>query len=350
MSRGRRRAPLRRDPSTPDRRRGDPPRFRIGQPADLLAVIPFLLGFHPTESLVVALVRSGRILVTARLDLPPASAAPELARQWMALADRHQAAEFVLVAYSDRGAEARALLEALAAALAGRRLTEVLLLSEGRFYSVGCTSGCCPAQGTPFDHASHPLAAAGVYAGLGVRASRTELQICVEGPAAGDRARLSGLSEAVTREREALGHRTVAGRRLTDLLAAAEADPDVLDDGAALWLAVLITDIGLRDLAWAAITHDNAERHARIWQAVVARAADDLAAAPLCLLGMASWIAGDGAMLNVCCERLAQIAPDYSMAGLLEQISAQALPPSVWRELSAQIQAELRVRFDLLAG
>lgn len=317
----------------------DPPTFRVGQPADLLAVIPFLLGFHPTESLVVALVRSRRILVTARLDLPPASAAPELARQWIALAERHDASEFVVVAYSDRTAEARSVLTAVRAAMADQRLAEVLLLSQGRFFGIDCPSGCCPDGGTPFDHASHPLAAAGVYAGLGVRASRAELEASVQGPSDAARTWLAELSQSVSADR-ALGDRRATGRRLQTLLRAAEADVGVVDDRTAIWLAVVATDVALRDLAWAAITDDTAEQHVAIWRAVVARAVDGLAAAPLCLLGMASWIAGDGAMLNVCCERLARVAPDYSMASLLEQISAQAMPPSLWNQLSSQIRGE----------
>ncbi|MFI5068282.1 MAG: DUF4192 family protein, partial [Streptosporangiales bacterium] len=48
------------------------PRVRVSSPADLLAVVPRLLGFHPTASLVVigAGPPRGRIEVAFRYDLP----------------------------------------------------------------------------------------------------------------------------------------------------------------------------------------------------------------------------------------------------------------------------------------
>ena len=53
---------------------GDLPTIRVTSPADLIEAVPYLLGFHPTESLVVVgfddSAGSGRqVAVTARLDL-----------------------------------------------------------------------------------------------------------------------------------------------------------------------------------------------------------------------------------------------------------------------------------------
>src|SRR6266545_1771139 len=53
--------------STPDE-----PRVTIGSPEEVLAAIPYLLGFHPTRSLVVIGARppSGRVHASFRYDLP----------------------------------------------------------------------------------------------------------------------------------------------------------------------------------------------------------------------------------------------------------------------------------------
>jgi Domain of unknown function (DUF4192) len=63
------------------RRRRQKPRTRlkVGQPDELLAIIPYVVGFHPDESIVAVFIKSGRIWLTARMDLPPESAAGELA-------------------------------------------------------------------------------------------------------------------------------------------------------------------------------------------------------------------------------------------------------------------------------
>ncbi|HKN43753.1 MAG TPA: DUF4192 family protein, partial [Propionibacteriaceae bacterium] len=91
------------------------------------------------------------------------------------------------------------------------------------------------------------------------------------------------------------------------------------------------------DRAWMLINPATADDHLRLWCAVVARVPPTLAAAPLCLLGMAAWLGGDGALLNCCCERLAVVAPDYSMGTLLAEISERALPPSIWQELGSEV-------------
>jgi Domain of unknown function (DUF4192) len=111
-----------------------------------------------------------------------------------------------------------------------------------------------------------------------------------------------------------------------------------------------VTDIRLRDLAWALISPADAEDHVRLWSGVVAQVPPTLAAAPLCLLGMAAWLSGAGALLNCCCERLAQVAPQYSLGRLLAEISERALPPSEWQQIGGEIQAGLRAELGLRAG
>ncbi len=50
---------------------------RVTSTTDLLALIPYLLGFQPESSLVlVAITDDGRLRNAARLDLPTATAPP----------------------------------------------------------------------------------------------------------------------------------------------------------------------------------------------------------------------------------------------------------------------------------
>ena len=49
-------------------------RLRVGDPTDLLAVLPFLLGFHPEESVVTVLVRGDVGAVKAATDAGAAAA------------------------------------------------------------------------------------------------------------------------------------------------------------------------------------------------------------------------------------------------------------------------------------
>jgi hypothetical protein len=46
------------------------PAIRVSNPAELLALVPYLIGFQPASSLVVLAVAGGKIVVTARMNLP----------------------------------------------------------------------------------------------------------------------------------------------------------------------------------------------------------------------------------------------------------------------------------------
>ncbi len=335
---------------SPARRSRPQTRLRISGPSDLLAVVPYLIGFHPRESLVVILVRSGQVVVTARMDLPPREAGDLLARQWIELADQHEAPGMVLVAYSCDRARAEELLGILVDRVPGERLAEVLYVAQDRYFSLLCDGPCCPVEGTLFDHSTHPLAAEAVYAGLAIQPDRASLAALVAGPPEAEHARLGALADAELAELDLIDGPPGAARTLRETIDQALHDPGGLRERGCLRLALLVTDVHLRDLAWAQFSAENAEDQVAVWQEVVIRVPPTLAAAPLCLLGMAAWISGQGALLNVCCERLAVVAPAYSMARLLEAISSQALPPSAWTRLGGRLQAQLQAELNLLAG
>ncbi len=162
--------------------------------------------------------------------------------------------------------------------------------------------------------------------------------------------RLTALTDTVLSELEELDDPRRAARLLDSTLRETIAEPATQTERTSASLALLVTDLHLRDLAWAMIDPDDAEQHARIWMQVVNQVPPALSAAPLALLGMAAWIAGDGALQNCCCDELARLHPRYSMGGLLSTISKRALSPELWHTLGGGMQAELRRELDLLAG
>jgi hypothetical protein len=325
-------------------------RLRVRGPADLLALIPFQLGFHPTESLVTVFVRGKAIPLVARMDLPPLTATAAFATNLRDLARQNRAQEVVLFAYSESAEPARSLLTGLVRALPPRLVMDALYVDGSRWWSLTCDQACCPADGTPYDLASHRLAAEAVFAGMTTRASREELAATVAGPPTAEVPRLVELAAEVRAAQ--------AGRRAGDdpsvgLLHEVRvglADPDRLDDRASTALAVLVGDLRLRDLVWAMIEPESAEQHVTLWQRVVSRVAPTESAAPLALLGMAGWISGNGALLNCAAEELSRRHPTYSMGQLLEQISARAISPRLWQRMGGEVHADLRRELARLAG
>jgi hypothetical protein len=230
-------------------------------------------------------------------------------------------------------------------------LLDALYVEPDRWWSLTCTAGCCPDEGTAYDLTSHPMAAEAVYAGMATAGSRSEVAALAAGPPGRDHPALTELARVVAAE---LAPLTVLQRcqlvvaEVRDWLAA----PRRLGDTDSLRLALLVTDITTRDSAWALMTRDAIDGHVDLWAQVVARAVPPLGPGPVCLLGVAAWIAGNGALQNCCSERARQLDPDYSMAALLDDINAGALSPSVWdglavglrRELAATLRAGASVR------
>ena len=327
-----------------------PTRLRVRRPDDLLALIPYLIGFHPEESLVVVLVRSSRVILAARLDLSSDADAEELADFIDALAKREGAEALALVGYGAASLPTNRLLTQLMDRLVEQELTDVLYVGHGRWWSLTCADDCCPLAGTPLDLTSHPLSATAVLAGLGTRTNRRELEESVSGPAKDELPRLDAMVKTMLAERAELADPGDAARLLASMIDKVLADPNIPDEENCLLLGLLVRDVHLRDLAWALLTPTTADDHVRLWGAVVAHVPSTLAAAPLCLLGMAAWVVGAGALLNCCCERLTRVDPDYSMGRVLAEISEQAISPRRWEEIGRDIQDELRAEFASLSG
>ncbi len=318
-----------------------PPRLRVRRPVDFLAVIPYLLGFHPAESLVVVLSRRGRVVLTARLDLPAVAAIDMVRDQVQQLIEQHDIDGLVLVGYSDDVDVAREVLGEVQQRMGpDTDVREVLLVSRARWWSLTCTSGCCPADGGVFDPEAHPLAAEAVYAGLSAERSRTSLEQLVAGPSPGDLSRLRARVAAA--RAAAVGHDRAASAALVAQTVrrwlGCAGGPD---EEACAALQVAALDLTVRDVAWAMMSRDGAVDHVQLWTRVVACAPSEVASAPLGMLGAAAWISGNGALLNCCVERLEATDPGYTLGRLLADLSDRALPPSVWDELCADLRDEV---------
>jgi hypothetical protein len=329
----------------PDVRRRPPgtARLEASSPADLLGVVPYLLGFHPEESVVTVLLGEREIVMTARIDAAALREPVELARYLDQVRCGQGALGLVTITYS-RDPLARDRTAELAAQLGPLVLADALLADGERWWSVLCDGPCCPPEGTPYDAGSNSLSAAAVFAGMTALPDRAAVQALVAGPPPKDEPRLSELVDDALQA--AIDSSVDARKRLVRRLVDDAVGGPPLSDVDSIGMAVLVHDLEVRDVAWAQLSRERAEDHVALWQQVVARTPPWLASAPLCLLGMAAWVAGNGALQNCCLERMDRIDPTYTMADLLADINRRALPPHYWDELLR----EFRRHPEMLAG
>ncbi|HEX6872954.1 MAG TPA: DUF4192 family protein, partial [Micromonosporaceae bacterium] len=81
---------------------GERPVLRLREPADVLGAIPYILGYHPTLSVVLLALRGRDLYFSARHDLPEAGAADEVGALTARLAEvaaEHDVDGVLLVGY-----------------------------------------------------------------------------------------------------------------------------------------------------------------------------------------------------------------------------------------------------------
>jgi uncharacterized protein DUF4192 len=315
------------------------PTLTLRSPADLVAAVPYLLGFHPTRS-VVAVGFAGRQLVFAgRHDLPGPDEPPtRLAAEVAEVLSWQRVDTVALLGYGP-ASDVDPLLHAAfdSAERRGLVVREILRVDEGRWWSFACeNAACCPPEGTPIDLASSEVPALCTMEGLSVAASREDFErrlAPVGGLARTSMARATGrarrryariLADRAAGEWAAvvLSEGTAAVR---DAVARYEGG-GTLDDDELAWLSLLLDVIAVRDVAWQGIS--GAEHDRRLWMDVTRRADPGLVAAPASLLGFAAWLAGDGVLAGLALERALGSDPAYSMAHLLLRGLQQGVPPS----------------------
>ncbi|RKF22867.1 DUF4192 domain-containing protein [Micromonospora globbae] len=117
-----------------------PARLPVTSISDLLAAVPYLLGFHPADSLVTIGITGHRITVAARTDLPaPATIpdwAPRAARQHLALLRNVDATTAILIGYGP-ATTVTPVIDAITPPLhaAGITIVDTLHVTDGRYHS-----------------------------------------------------------------------------------------------------------------------------------------------------------------------------------------------------------------------
>ncbi len=344
-------------------------RVRVRDPGELLAALPYLLGFHPRDSLVVIAFDgpSGRrVGLTQRVDLP----APVHVRQVSSalagnvlLGDPAAAAVLVVGGGPPPGASGAPapgaaptgpvepppsplppvrpeLVDAVTTAVEGHGVP-VRLRAWAAGTGAGAAWSCydgCGCHGTLPDPAATPLAATAVAAGVLVHADRAELERLVA-PVAPEvlRRRDRLLVRAVdTRARDVrLGPpESASGGAVVDAALADAAGRRLeLDDGRVVALALALADPLVRDTALVRCAapgpaHSSSAQSAEeLWAALARETPDPEAAEPAALLAACALLRGDGALAGIALDRAERAWPGHRLSGLLRAAWRAGMSP-----------------------
>ncbi|MFF5208220.1 DUF4192 domain-containing protein [Streptosporangium sp. NPDC000396] len=319
------------------------PGLLLGSTEDFLGAVPYLMGFHPADSLIVIGLRgrriTGRLHLTVRWDLPLVAEAFD---QIVPLLRKEGITRVIVVGYGP-GPLVTPAVDAVTPLLrrSGVTLIDALRVEEGRYWSYTCSrSDCCPAGGTPYEREANAIAAQATVHGLVALPDRETLERLLDPVGGAARAAMRRTTARITRElldrlarcedidgfaaefvangmfrvRGAIGTYASGGR---------------LDDEQAARLGLELAVTRIRDEAWALITDETHDVHRRLWQDLTRRLEPRFVPPAASLLGVAAWRDGDCALAGIALTRARDIDPGYSMANLLTHALHHLLPPHV---------------------
>lgn len=369
----------------------EPLLLRLGEPRELLALVPHLLGFRPRDSAVAVSLRGprSRVGLVARVDLGDLAEpvhGPQVARSLAAHLDRDGARRAVLVVYLDGDdlvhdprvlAATAHTAEAFDVPFGG---LEVLVVGTSRYRCLACDETCCPSDGHPLrDLDSTRAGAEMVLAGSVVAPGREQVG-CVPAAPTDARRAVARVRRRRTEARlraAAQGPAALAAWRVASLeawRALAAAGPDTVTSRTALlgrveagladrWVrdAVLVSALpGSGSLPERALSRSGPEQGAELrraldvlvdpargrapgaeadaacaaLEAVVAHGRRGDQAPATTLLATFAWWRGDGVRAAVLLDRALADDPDYRLAHLMRSAVDAGLPPG-WARVPA---------------
>ena len=316
---------------------------------DLITAVPFLIGFHPTNSLVLIAVKDGAIGLAMRIDLPSHIDSDEidlLAHHFI----RDQAQAALLVAYMPQErSDGDSLLISLGAGLIrnGIEIQESLLITGGRYRSIICRDGmCCPAAGKALPAIEDSaIAAEHVVAGIPMPY--------------GD---ISELIDSIAADSQSLSKEWISdvSGYLVD-----EDSPEIgplRRDGVEAMLLLLdefrigrgptdqrlvarvigrMSDVQVRDYAMGVHQEDNYDLFFAMWRELLRLSPVGSVAPIACIVAAMAYENGDGALAQRALDRAISDNASYPLAALLRRVFNAGWPPQSFAQMRSELHPKV---------
>jgi len=342
--------------------------LRIDNPGEVLAAVPTILGFHPTDSVVLVTVSKTdpraapadhaerwQVGPVLRTDLPPPGASPPALCSFAeAIASRLvacRAAGVVIIVVGSGGSGSpvdppdvlphRDLVHALSAAAAavGVSTADAVWVPA---VAAGVTWWCytdTECTGQIHDPATSVIAAALAVEGAVVFANRTELAGVLDQRDAAAIARCAALIDAIRRRPPGAGHDASLRSVVEAIDALAETPtmdlpgPAGFDDERLARLGVALSDPDVRDSCLGLALGARALAAERLWTLLTRALPPPERAGTACLLAVSAFLRGDGAMAAVAADAAMDADPGNHLAWLLKVAGDNAMHPDRLREM-----------------
>lgn len=315
----------------------------VTSPHDLLAAVPFLIGYQPSNAIVLMSLKDESINMAIRIDFPHEITAKEAE----ALASKMSGCDgALLVSYiPDDCEDLENILGPLTNALseAGVLLKESLIVVGDRWRSLICADpNCCPIEGSPIPSlVDSRITVEEISRGKPMpfknldemtRSLSSEVDdVIVE---------MIGRISPIDYENDPTPQQREGANAIVDFLHDFEVDRICRDKRLVATVLVRLKDLQVRDFALGVMNGDT-DLYFDAWRWLVTKAPIGFVSAPATLFAVAAYERGDGAMANVALEKAESDQPNYSMISLLRQLFRSGRPPKIFSDLRAELHPKV---------
>lgn len=319
----------------------------LTSPTDLLATVPFLIGYQPSDAIVLMALSDETISMAMRIDFPESITQSEAAAIAARIAGERADAVLMVSYIPDSFEGAELVLQELTAALLDCNLSlrESIIVVSGRWRSLVCESlTCCPVEGSPLPELLESRIAVEEVA-KGKPLPFPDLATMAESiaPLPIDLALIEMISrvESIDYEGDALQVQREGAAAVTDFIHDFATDGICRDRRLVATLLVRLHDLQVRDYALGVMNEAESELHYAAWRWLLRRAPEGYVAAPATLFAVACYERGDGALANLALERAQSDQPSYTLTKLLSQVFRSGQPPTLFRKLRAELHPKV---------
>ena len=319
----------------------------LTSPHDLLAAIPFLVGFKPENSIILISIKEESVSMAMRIDFPDSLDDAQVSTLIGHL--KRDVAEAVLSIYylPDRANGSDSVISTLTQAIEKENLVlrESIIVSSGRWRSLLCQDkSCCPDEGSPMpDLHDSRIAAEQVASGKPLPYDTIDELVASISPLTEDVELIEFINqvEKLDYDGDPLPQQREGAAAIVDFIADFQAEGLCRDKKLIALVLVRLLDLQVRDFALGSVTEDSLHTYFNAWRWLMRIAPQGYVAPAATLFAAVAYERGDGALAQRALDRVEADDPDYAMLRLFREVFSRGWSPDNFAAMRAELHPKI---------